>query len=234
MPLAASRSRIYSVLFAAPTLEKIEDFVGRTLLTFCWMWSLLSQTASFFNQPTRGQGDIHEFLDSIHALLLIVFTLLAIFMTMTRRPPQKIAAGIEPRITAIAGTFLLSVLPILPPVTTPIDLQVIALPITIIGLVASIYSIWWLGQSFAVMAAARKLVTGGPYRFVRHPLYAAELIMVLGLILWNLSLSSVLLLVALALLQLRRAHHEEQVLREAFPEYEDYARRVPRIIPRLG
>ncbi len=92
----------------------------------------------------------------------------------------------------------------------------------------------WLGQSCAVMAAARKLVTGGPYRFVRHPLYAAELIMILGLILWNLSLTSALLLVAITLPQLRRAHNEEQVLRQAFPEYEDYARRVPKIILRLG
>ena len=234
MSLATSDTPQNAALSTPTLFEKIEDLVGRTLLTFWWLWSLASQTASFFNLPTRGQGNIHEFLDSVHSLLLLIFTILAAFMTMTRRPPKKIAAGIEPRVTALAGAFLLGILPLLPTVTTPVDLQIIALPITLVGLVASIYALWWLGQSYAVMAAARELVTGGPYRFVRHPLYAAELIMILGLCLWNVSISSVLLLVAITLLQLRRAHHEEQVLREAFPEYKDYARRVPRIVPRLG
>lgn len=217
-----------------PTLyERIEDLVGRTLLTFWWIWSLLSQLSNFFNLPTRGQQDINEFLNSVHALLLLVFTVLAMFLTMTRRPPKSIAQGIEPRITALLGTFLLASLPFLPVVGTPINLQIVALPITSLGLILSIYALWWLGRSYAVMAAARQLVTGGPYGIVRHPLYASELVMIVGLILWNLSFTSVALLIAITLLQLRRAHNEEQVLRKAFPEYEAYAKRVPRIIPRL-
>jgi len=34
-------------------------------------------------------------------------------------------------------------------------------------------------------------------------------------------------------LQLARIHYEEKVLAEAFPEYRDYAREVPRFLPRL-
>ena len=34
-------------------------------------------------------------------------------------------------------------------------------------------------------------------------------------------------------LQIRRAQYEESVLRKTFPEYEDYARRVPMLIPGL-
>ena len=40
-----------------------------------------------------------------------------------------------------------------------------------------------LGRSFSVMAEARRLVTSGVYRWVRHPLYLAEELAVIGIVL---------------------------------------------------
>jgi protein-S-isoprenylcysteine O-methyltransferase Ste14 len=42
---------------------------------------------------------------------------------------------------------------------------------------------------------------------------------------------TVVIMLAVALLQFRRMHNEEEVLLSAFPEYFDYAARTPRIIP---
>ena len=40
-----------------------------------------------------------------------------------------------------------------------------------------------LGRSFSIMAEARQLVTAGVYRWVRHPLYLAEELAVIGIVL---------------------------------------------------
>jgi protein-S-isoprenylcysteine O-methyltransferase Ste14 len=91
----------------------------------------------------------------------------------------------------------------------------------------------WLGRSFSIMAEARGLVTRGPYAIVRHPLYVAEEIAVIGMVLLNWSLLAVLLACAQWALQLRRMRHEEEVLETAFPDYASYAARTPRWLPAL-
>lgn len=44
----------------------------------------------------------------------------------------------------------------------------------------AIVSLLFLGRSFAVMPALREIVSLGPYRVVRHPVYLGELTMLLG------------------------------------------------------
>ena len=83
------------------------------------------------------------------------------------------------------------------------------------------------------------LVVKGPYRYVRHPLYSDVVVLLLGW--WLLLDFSFLLISALLLLlwfSLVVTRFEERELRAIFgDEYEEYARRVPKIIPftsRLG
>ena len=77
-----------------------------------------------------------------------------------------------------------------------------------------------------------KLVTGGLYRFVRHPLYTFGL-----LILWltpNMSINSLVFYVSLTIYILVGAYFEEKKLvREFGQEYLDYQIATPMLIPGL-
>ena len=108
----------------------------------------------------------------------------------------------------------------------------------------SIFSVWLsmaairtLGKEWsfeARLVEGHRLVTAGPYHRVRHPIYSAMLgkLMATGLVIshWIGLLGAV---VIFAIGTAIRVRSEEKLLRAQFgPEYEDYARRVPAILPR--
>lgn len=79
-----------------------------------------------------------------------------------------------------------------------------------------------------------ELVQYGIYARVRHPLYTSVMLVSLG---WALIWQSVpSFMVALALIPFfhAKARREERWLCEKFPGYADYAKRVPRFLPRPG
>lgn len=76
-----------------------------------------------------------------------------------------------------------------------------------------------------------RLVRHGIYAVIRHPLYTSVIAVAIG---WALVWQSWLaLVVALVLIPFfaAKARHEERWLREKFPEYADYERRVRRFLP---
>ena len=88
-----------------------------------------------------------------------------------------------------------------------------------LGEAFAVYSMLYLGRSFSLFAEARTLVTGGPYRFVRHPLYLGELVAI-----WSYSLAypsrwSIGVTLLFTALQIWRAKVEEGKLLQNYPEY---------------
>ena len=81
------------------------------------------------------------------------------------------------------------------------------------------------------MPEARRLVTSGLYGVMRHPLYLAEELATLGILLQFLSVWALLLCAAHIAFQLRRMHNEEMLLAQAFTEYEAYRTRTARLLP---
>jgi protein-S-isoprenylcysteine O-methyltransferase Ste14 len=77
------------------------------------------------------------------------------------------------------------------------------------------------------------LVIRGPYRLVRHPVYLGELISILGMVVATLSPALFGLFLATIALQYWRTINEERALAEVFPEYGEYRRETPRLVPFL-
>lgn len=75
------------------------------------------------------------------------------------------------------------------------------------------------------------LVTTGPYRLLRHPIYAALLLVFVPLTLNRPSPARGAALGVLVLTLLLKMEYEEMFLRARFPEYRPYAARSWRIIP---
>lgn len=79
-----------------------------------------------------------------------------------------------------------------------------------------------------------ELTTTGPYAHTRNPLYLGSILIAVGFSLAARSFWIALVLVALFLaIYLPVIRSEEQYLRSVFPGFDDYAARVPRLIPRL-
>ena len=95
-----------------------------------------------------------------------------------------------------------------------------------------------LGKQWALAARVvegHTLVQDGPYRFVRNPIYTGMfgILLATGLALtqWVPLLVAIALFIAGTWIRVRT---EERLLRETFgAEFEEYARRVPAVIPRI-
>jgi protein-S-isoprenylcysteine O-methyltransferase Ste14 len=93
-------------------------------------------------------------------------------------------------------------------------------------------------RSFHAVAnpTAGGLVMVGPYKYWRHPIYAAVLFFVwagvLGQGTWPTTVVVLIAVLATAMTAVR-IHAEEELLRTTFPEYAAYAARTKRIVPYL-
>jgi len=95
-----------------------------------------------------------------------------------------------------------------------------------------------LSTAWQVLYRAQRvktLATTGPYAYVRHPQYAAFILIMLGFLLQWPTLITLLMFPALALAYARLARSEERDAMDEFgAAYEEYRRRVPAFIPSSG
>ena len=104
------------------------------------------------------------------------------------------------------------------------------------GVVFRTWAIVTLGRFFTydvTIQPGHRVVTSGPYRWVRHPSYTGGLVGLLGLGVALGSAAAVLALVVVPLTGLLiRIRHEERTLRTALgAAYETYAADMPRLVP---
>jgi protein-S-isoprenylcysteine O-methyltransferase Ste14/uncharacterized membrane protein len=87
----------------------------------------------------------------------------------------------------------------------------------------TVWGMWSLRRSFSITVEAREFIKGGPYRFVRHPIYTGEILAAAAVTFWRASWSNLVVFTLFLSLQLVRARMEEEKLKRNFPAYEDYA-----------
>lgn len=188
-------------------------------------------------------------LSTFGTVILCWLGFAAIF-ALRKRPPKETEAKRDR--LSLLGIFLQMVgyflvwfqppgAPFLPPVEALSGGVGIALSALTIALAAG--SVWviaaavqTLGKQWAVAARlveGHKLITTGPYRYVRNPIYTGMFGMLIatGLAMehWTALVVAVVLFAAGMVIRVRS---EEKLLRAAFgEEFEDYARRVPAVLP---
>jgi protein-S-isoprenylcysteine O-methyltransferase Ste14 len=150
-------------------------------------------------------------------------------------PPQvRLARLVKLAILLLIAVqvFLADILPIL---DEPLVLRIVGGMLYTLGLATAVLGRVQLGDSWSDIevgdvAVDKQVVSGGVYRYLRHPIYVGDLLLLLGL---ELGLNSWLVCVAAAIVPpvVFRAIQEEKSLRKMLTGYEDYARCTKRFIP---
>ncbi len=102
------------------------------------------------------------------------------------------------------------------------------------GLLISSVGVWIRAIASGHVRKNEQLATSGPYGYTRNPLYLGSIVIAIGFALaarsWSIGIALVVLFVAVYLPVIRS---EEEFLRGKFSDYDQYASRVPRLLPRL-
>jgi protein-S-isoprenylcysteine O-methyltransferase Ste14 len=102
------------------------------------------------------------------------------------------------------------------------------------GLVLVLPGLWLRGYAAGYVKKNAELTRTGPYAYTRNPLYLGSMSIAAGFAVAAGRWWLVVLLVAMFLaIYLPTILSEEEFLRGAFPQFEEYAQRVPRLLPRL-
>jgi protein-S-isoprenylcysteine O-methyltransferase Ste14 len=86
------------------------------------------------------------------------------------------------------------------------------LGVQLVGLVICVWALSALGRSFGFAAADRGLVRRGPYRVIRHPIYASYVLLQLGYLLQSISVRNALVMLFTSSCNVGRALAEERLL----------------------
>jgi protein-S-isoprenylcysteine O-methyltransferase Ste14 len=169
------------------------------------------------------------------ALLTIAFYLLLVWAYLRRTPTDRTDRRWGSWVVAFAGTAAPFAIPLVSDGLVTGTLRAsLAAAVLVLGLAAMLWALGALGTNISVVPQAREVVTHGPYARVRHPLYAAELLNVVGLCLAHAGPWPWAVLVSLATFQVMRARREEALLAAELPGYAAYRDRTPMLVPALG
>jgi protein-S-isoprenylcysteine O-methyltransferase Ste14 len=227
-------SRLVSWDFATLQQSRLYDVVMRLPMlmwsTFLGLVTLVGLQQYMRQADPALPGAVYILNVAMRASVIAYLVVVAATVVVRTRPARK-ARGVEPRISALIGTFLLPVVVLFPRRELSLIAGLVSTLMTLSGNAFAVVVLTQLRESFSIMAEARQLVTAGVYRRVRHPLYLGEEIAAIGVVMQFFSPWTALILAVQFGFQLRRMRNEEVILAAIFPEYLAYRKRTARILP---
>ena len=156
-------------------------------------------------------------------LALLISDALPVALLMFRRPAASISCSGADWLVAYAG----AIAPILmAPGGEPLANPTLCGALMIAGVLINVYGKACLARSFGLVAANRGVQRLGPYRVVRHPIYAGNALTQIGFVLMYPTVFNLALCGAALALQVIRLRAEERLLGED-PVYAQYMIQVP-------
>lgn len=171
------------------------------------------------------KGDL-DFIE----LSFIAQNLVMAGVVFVRREHFMIDGNIKHQLVAVAA-FFSGIAFIGQPRTGGVEIMHVSQSIIFAANILGILTLFNLGKSFGVLIACRGVKTDGFYRFVRHPMYASDLLLRVGFLISHLAPFTVLVYVLSTACYAYRAILEERFLADE-PEYQAYMKTVRyRFIP---
>lgn len=157
--------------------------------------------------------------------LLFVVLLIAV---LGRTAPVDRSRGMREIVVPLVGAVLPFALLIPPPSPAVLANRLLffgALWEMTAATALTVAGLWSLRRAFSITVEARALVTTGPYRLVRHPVYLGEILAAAGVAVIRSSPANAFILALFVAVQLFRARWEEEKLARTFPAYRAFAAR---------
>ena len=220
----ARSTKSYDLLIAAPLIVLL---AGSGAARF-------GSAATALAEVTPADASTPDFWLAIasQAALAVLAWLQLAFLILRSVPVRRMRA-LLPRLVAVLGSTGTLSMTLLPRADVGETAEIVSVVLILAGAAGAVASLMSLRCAFSIMPEARALVTSGPYRHLRHPLYAAEMMMIAGAaILFRQPLAALIAAAVLATM-LARMRYEERVLSETFPLYLAYAERTKRLFPML-
>lgn len=202
--------------------------LGRLIMIPSAVVMLTLDGATLAHHPVGG---IVIALRWLGVVAVCVFYTLLIWSYLRRGPAVATSGSVSAHACAVIATLTPFAVPLLQAAPPGPGRQLLADTLVLAGVAWSAWSMYSLGTNLSVLAQAREIASRGPYRWVRHPLYAGEIVSSLGLAITAGAPAAVGLWLALCAMQGYRALREEQVLLRALPGYRAYRARTAALLP---
>ena len=187
----------------------ILEHVLQWLIVALWLvWLLYWLISGLYAKPTRWREPL--WLTALDRVPIVIVVLLLV-APKSWPPPLRARCFPEGITCLIIGVLL-----------------------TAAGLGFSVWARRHLGRNWSAYVTVKQghtLIRTGPYRIVRHQIYAGILLAFLGLVALEGEWRAVIALAIAAVAFVWKSRREEKRMRATFPEYEEYRRQTAALVP---